>query len=285
MTRAMPGVRQTPVSPPVNLTSREHRSESTVVQVGPASFGGRRVTVIAGPCSVENRAQTLETALAVKAVGAGMIRGGAFKPRTSPYSFQGLEEEGLCYLAEVREATGLPIVTEAMDYRQVELVEKYADMIQIGARNMQNYTLLRDVGRLRRPVLLKRGPGATVQELLLAAEYILAEGNTQVLLCERGIRGFDTATRYTLDLSAVPLLKQLTHLPVIVDPSHATGNWTLVGPMARAALAAGADGLIIEVHPQPDRALSDGAQQLTPDHFAGLMDELRLVAAAVGRAL
>jgi 3-deoxy-7-phosphoheptulonate synthase len=239
--------------------------------------------VIAGPCAVESREQVLSTAKAVKASGASMLRGGAFKPRTSPYTFQGLEEEGLKYLAEAREITGLPVVTEAMDARQLELVVQYADMIQIGARNMQKYTLLRDAGRTRHPILLKRGPGATVQELLLAAEYILSEGNYQVVLCERGIRGFDNYTRYTLDLSAVPVLQQLSHLPVIVDPSQGTGRWKLVGPMSRAAVAAGADGLIIEVHPEPDRALSDGPQQLTFENFDRLMREIRLVAEAIGR--
>lgn len=281
---ASPGVEKVvPILQPFKLVSREFRPEKTVVQVGNVRFGTDQIVVIAGPCAVESREQVLSTAKAVKASGASMLRGGAFKPRTSPYSFQGLEEEGLKYLAEAREVTGLPVVTEAMDARQLELVIQYADMVQIGARNMQNYTLLRDVGRARHPVLLKRGPGATVQELLLAAEYILSEGNYQVVLCERGIRGFDNYTRYTLDLSAVPVLQQLSHLPVIVDPSQGTGRWKLVGPMSRAAVAAGADGLIIEVHPEPDRALSDGPQQLTFENFGRLMREIRLVAEAIGR--
>jgi 3-deoxy-7-phosphoheptulonate synthase len=225
----------------------------------------------------------MQTARAVKAAGAVMLRGGAFKPRTSPYSFQGLEEEGLRYLAEARAATGLPVVTEAMDASQLMLVVKYADMVQIGARNMQNYPLLREAGRMKCPVLLKRGPSATIQELLLAAEYVMSEGNYEIVLCERGIRGFDNYTRYLLDLSAVPVLKQLTHLPVIVDPSQASGKWKYVPPLAKAAVAAGSDGLIVEVHPEPEKALSDGPQQLTPDSFSRLMAELTPLAAALGR--
>jgi len=239
--------------------------------------------VIAGPCSVETREQVLQTARAVKLAGAKLLRGGAFKPRTSPYSFQGLEEDALKILAEARDATGLPIVTEAMDNRQLDLVLKYTDMVQLGARNMQNYTLLRDVGRTNHPVMLKRGPSATIEELLLAAEYIMAEGNPHVVLCERGIRTFENHTRYTLDLNAVPVLKRLSHLPVIVDPSQGTGKWKLVTPMARASIAAGADGLLVEVHPEPDKALSDGPQQLTPANFALMMQELDAIALAVGR--
>ncbi len=269
---------------PYKLVSREfHGGRDSTVWVGDVAIGGGRVVVIAGPCSVESRQQVLDTARAVKLAGAKLLRGGAFKPRTSPYSFQGLEEDALKYLVEAREATGMPIVTEAMDNRQLELVIKYADMVQIGARNMQNYTLLRDAGRARHPVLLKRGPSATIEELLLAAEYIMAEGNPNVVLCERGIRTFENYTRFTLDLTAVPVLKRLSHLPVLVDPCHGTGKWKLVTPMARAAVAAGADGLLVEVHPEPDRALSDGPQQLTPENFAAMMQELDAIALAVGR--
>lgn len=254
-----------------------------MVDVQGVRIGDGSVVVMAGPCSVESRDQILQTARAVKAAGAVMLRGGAFKPRTSPYSFQGLEEDGLRYLAEARAETGLPIVTEAMDASQLMLVIKYADMVQIGARNMQNYMLLREVGRSKYPVLLKRGVSATIQELLLAAEYVMSEGNYNVVLCERGLRGFDDQTRYLLDLSAVPVLKGLTHLPVVVDPSQATGRWRYVGPMAKAGVAAGVDALIIEVHPEPDKALSDGPQQLTPEHFAQLMAEITPLAAALGR--
>ena len=271
---------------PYKLVGREFSGgKGTTVRVRDIPIGAERVVVIAGPCSVETRDQLLRTADAVKLAGAQLLRGGAFKPRTSPYSFQGLEEDALKLLAEARDATGLPVVTEAMDSRQLELAVKYADMIQVGARNMQNYPLLRDAGRSGYPVLLKRGQSATIEELLLAAEYILTEGNPNVVLCERGIRTFETFTRYTLDLNAVPVLKQLSHLPVIVDPSHGTGKWNLVTPMARAALAAGADGLLVEVHPEPDKALSDGPQQLTPENFTVMMQELDAVAMAVGRRL
>jgi 3-deoxy-7-phosphoheptulonate synthase len=268
---------------PFKLVGREFRPHDTVVDVQGVRIGDGSIVIMAGPCSVESRDQILQTARAVKAAGAAMLRGGAFKPRTSPYSFQGLEEEGLRYLAEARAETGLPVVTEAMDADQLMLVIKYADMVQIGARNMQNYTLLREVGRSKHPVLLKRGPSATIQELLLAAEYVMSEGNYHVVLCERGLRGFDDQTRYLLDLSAVPVLKDLTHLPVVVDPSQATGRWKYVGPMAKASVAAGVDGLIIEVHPEPDKALSDGPQQLTPERFAQLMAELTPLAGALGR--
>jgi 3-deoxy-7-phosphoheptulonate synthase len=279
-----PGVeRVVAILQPFKLVSREFIPHDTVVKVGTRAIGGAGVTVIAGPCSVESREQILATADAVKAAGATMLRGGAFKPRTSPYSFQGLEEEGLYLLAEARDRTGLPIVTEAMDASQLDLVARYADMIQIGARNMQNYPLLREAGRAKLPVLLKRGVSATLEELLLAAEYILNEGNYQVVLCERGIRGFNGHTRYTLDLAAVPVLKHLTHLPVIVDPSHGTGKWRYVAPMALAAVAGGADGLIVEVHPDPARALSDGPQSLNLENFANLMSALRPVASAIGR--
>ena len=268
---------------PFKLVGREFRPHDTVVDVQGVRIGDGSIVVMAGPCSVESREQILQAARAVKAAGAAMLRGGAFKPRTSPYSFQGLEEEGLRYLAEARAETGLPVVTEAMDADQLMLVIKYADMVQIGARNMQNYTLLREVGRSKHPLLLKRGPSATIQELLLAAEYVMSEGNYNVVLCERGLRGFDDQTRFLLDLSAVPVLKGLSHLPVVVDPSQATGKWKYVGPMAKASVAAGVDGLIIEVHPEPDKALSDGPQQLTPQHFTELMSEITPLAGALGR--
>jgi len=281
-----PGVeRVVAILQPYKLVSREFMPQDTVVTVGGQPIGGARVAVIAGPCSVESREQILAAADGVKAAGATHLRGGAFKPRTSPYSFQGLEEEGLRLLAEARDRTGLPVVTEAMDAAQLELVVRYADMIQIGARNMQNYTLLREAGRARLPVLLKRGVSATIEELLMAAEYILSEGNYQVALCERGIRGFNGHTRYTLDLSAIPVLKQLTHLPVLVDPSHGTGKWRYVAPMARAAVAAGADGLMVEVHPDPANALSDGPQSLNLENFADLMTSLRPIAGVFGREI
>jgi len=283
---ASPGVEKVvPILQPFKLVSREFRPEATVVHVKGVRIGDGSLAVIAGPCSVESREQILQTARAVKDAGAVMLRGGAFKPRTSPYSFQGLEEEGLRYLADARAATGLPVVTEAMDAQQLALVVKYADMVQIGARNMQNYTLLREAGRAKYPVLLKRGPSATIQELLLAAEYIMNEGNYQIVLCERGIRGFDNFTRYLLDIGAVAVLESLTHLPVIVDPSQGTGKWKYVGPLSKAAVAVGADGLIIEVHPDPTKALSDGPQQLTPTNFATLMRELVPLAQASGRTL
>ncbi|MCS7287452.1 MAG: 3-deoxy-7-phosphoheptulonate synthase [Anaerolineae bacterium] len=277
--------RVVPILHPFKLASRDFKPQDTLVNVNGVVIGGQKVVVIAGPCAVESREQILEAAHAVKRAGATFLRGGAFKPRTSPYSFQGLGLEGLKLLAEAREQTGLPVVTEVMSPEQVPLVAEYADVLQIGARNMQNFALLEAVGRARKPVLLKRGLMSTVEELLLSAEYILAQGNEQVILCERGIRTFETYTRNTLDINAVPLLKRLTHLPVIVDPSHGTGKWELVPAVSRAAVAAGADGLIIEVHPRPEEALSDGAQSLKPDHFAALMEELRRVAEAVGRTL
>lgn len=258
-------------------------SGPTIVKTGMAEFGGKGFAVIAGPCAVESREQLFETAGLVKSAGAVMLRGGAFKPRSSPYSFQGLGEEGLRLLEEVRKETGLAIVTEVMDTRQVEVVSLYADMLQVGSRNMQNYILLKEVGRSEKPVLLKRGMMATIEEFLYAAEYILNQGNEKVILCERGIRTFETATRNTLDLSAVPLLKQLSHLPVIVDPSHGTGLSWMVPAMSRAALAAGADGLIIEVHSNPEQALCDGFQSLNPEEFCLLMDDLRKIAPAVNR--
>ncbi len=286
---SLPGVESViPVLKPYRQVAREFRADPTLVQVGDgpnAVFGGRAIAVIAGPCSVEGREMLHESARAVQSAGATLLRGGAFKPRTSPYAFRGLGEEALELLAEVREVTGLPVVTEVMDTRQVEVVAEHADMLQVGARNMQNFALLSAVGDVRRPVLLKRGLSATIEELLLAAEYILARGNDQVVLCERGIRTFETATRNTLDVAAVPVLKQETHLPVIVDPSHAGGRAHLVAPLAFAAVAAGADGLIIEVHPNPSRARSDAEQSLTPDAFGALMRRLGAFAEAAGRTL
>ncbi|MCX6355328.1 MAG: 3-deoxy-7-phosphoheptulonate synthase [Candidatus Aureabacteria bacterium] len=281
-----PGVEKVlPVLKPYKLVSREFKPESTVVAVKGVRIGSRSIQIAAGPCAVENREMLFATAKAVKAAGAGMIRGGAFKPRTSPYTFQGLGEEGLKYLREVSDATGMPAVTECMDPRDVALVESYADIIQVGARNMQNITLLRELGQVKKPILLKRGMMSTVKELLMSAEYILSNGNFNVILCERGIRTFEDATRNTLDLSMVPLVKRLSHLPVFVDPSHGTGVRELIEPMSIAAIAAGADGLIIEVHINPEAALSDGAQSLTPDEFARLMKGLAPVAKAVGREL
>jgi 3-deoxy-7-phosphoheptulonate synthase len=281
---SMTGVDRTvTVQRPFKLASREFYPDDTVVPVNGVEVGGQQVVVIAGPCSVESREQLLETATAVKAAGAHMLRGGAFKPRTSPYSFQGMGEEGLRLLAEAREVTGLPVVTEVTEPHKVPLITAYADVLQIGARNMQNSGLLHAVGESQRPVLLKRGMMSTLEELLMAAEYILSHGNDRVILCERGIRTFERYTRNTLDISAVPLLKQLSHLPVIVDPSHSTGKWELVAPAARAAVAAGADGLIIEVHPNPDVAVSDGAQSLKPARFAELMAQIRPIAQAVDR--
>jgi len=283
---ALPGVEKVlPILKPFKLASRDFKAESSVIPVNGVEVGGERLAVIAGPCSVEGREMILEVARTVKGAGARLLRGGAFKPRTSPYTFQGLGEEALRYLAEAREATGLPIVTELMDPRDAPLVLKYADMIQIGARNMQNFRLLKEVGSHRKPVLLKRGMSSSIKELLMSAEYILSEGNYNVILCERGIRTFEDFTRNTLDLSAVPALKSLTHLPVIVDPSHATGKWDLVAPMALAAVAAGADGLMVEVHPKPEDALSDGPQALVPKRFARLMADLAVLAPVVGRAL
>jgi len=274
-----------PVQQPFKLASREIRPEPTEVRVNGVTVGGQRVIVMAGPCSVESEAQVFEVAEAVKQAGASILRGGAYKPRTSPYAFQGLKEQGLRYLKEAKKRTGLPVVTEVLETESVELVAEYADILQIGARNIQNFTLLRRVGEMGKPVLLKRGMATSIQEFLLSAEYILSAGNPNVILCERGIRTFETATRFTLDLNAVPVLKKLSHLPVVVDPSHGTGHWDLVAPMAKGAVACGADGLIIEVHPRPEEALSDGPQSLKPSKFAQLMRELRPVAEAVGRTL
>lgn len=283
---AMAGVEKVvPILQPYKLASKEFKPDKTVIQVNGVEIGGDQLVIMAGPCAVESRDQLIETAKIVKKAGAGILRGGAFKPRTSPYSFHGLEEEGLKILAEAREITGMPIVTEVMDTKSVDLVAEYADILQIGARNMQNFFLLREVANTNKPILLKRGPSATVEEWILAAEYIMAGGNNQVIFCERGIRTFETGTRNTLDLSSVPLLKSLTHLPVIVDPSHGTGKWSLVTPMAKAAIACGADGLMIEVHPCPSEALSDGPQSLTEENFQKLCHEVSIIAQAVGRPL
>jgi 3-deoxy-7-phosphoheptulonate synthase len=282
----IPGVeRVVPILRPFKLTNRDFHPQDTVVKVNGISVGGQQLIVMAGPCAVESRDQLMESAQAVKDAGAHMLRGGAFKPRTSPYSFQGMGEEGLKLLAAARQETELPIVTEVMEPQMVPLVAAFADILQIGARNMQNYALLHAVGEAQRPVLLKRGMMSTIEELLMSAEYILSHGNERVILCERGIRTFEPYTRNTLDISAVPLLKQLTHLPVIVDPSHGTGKWELVEPVSKAAVAAGADGLLIEVHPRPDEAVSDGAQSLKPGRFATLMQNLAPIAEAVGRTL
>ena len=271
---------------PVTLrVSRKNMPETTIVNIGGVDVGGNEAVVIAGPCAVESHEQLFETARAIKASGVRILRGGAFKPRSSPYSFQGLGEEGLKLLSLVRKETGLLIVSEVMDTRQVELVADYADMIQIGSRNMQNFSLLKEAGMCRKPVLLKRGMMATIEEFLLAAEYLFKEGNEQVILCERGIRTFETSTRYTLDLNAVPILKSLTHLPVIVDPSHGTGIRAIVPAMSKAAIAAGADGLMIEVHHNPESALCDGDQSLSIDQFNKLMIELRKIALAIGRVI
>ncbi len=283
---AFPGVETVvPILQPFKLVSREFKQEDTVVQVGNVQIGGRKFVVGAGPCAVENREMLLETATFVSDCGAAVLRGGAFKPRTSPYSFQGLGEEALKYLAEAREKTGLPVVTELMDPRDIPLIEKYADIVQIGMRNMSNFALLRELGGLNKPILLKRGNMATIREFLMSAEYIVTSGNFNVILCERGIRTFETATRNTPDLTAVPVIKQLSHLPVIVDPSHATGRRDLIEPLSKAAVAVGADGLLIEVHPDPETAKSDGPQSLTLPQFAQLMKKLSPVAEAVGREL
>ena len=281
---SLPGVLEViPVSHAYKLVSREVKPEDSVVSVGGVPVGGPALIVVAGPCAVESREQLLTIARQVKEAGARILRGGAFKPRTSPYSFQGLGEEGLRILAEAREATGLPVVTESVDVENVDLVERYADAIQVGARNMQNYSLLRRVGKCGKPVLLKRGISATLEEFLMSAEYILSEGNYQVILCERGVRTFTDFSRNTLDLSVVPAVKSLSHLPILVDPSHATGRRDKVLPLSRAAVAVGADGVIVEVHHDPDRALSDGPQSITPESFAELTRQLRGIAGVIGR--
>ena len=275
----------TPITKPYKLVSREFKKEKTIIKLKGLKIGGEEIIMIAGPCAVENKEMLLKTAKKVKEMGAKILRGGAFKPRTSPYSFQGLGKKGLEYLAEVSEITNLPVVTEAMDPRQVELVYKYADIIQIGARNMQNFDLLKEVGKTDKPVLLKRGMSSTIKEFLMSAEYILSSGNEKVILCERGIRTFEEATRFTLDLSAVSLIKILTHLPIIVDPSHGTGRRELIASMSMAAIAAGSDGLMIEVHPYPQEALSDGFQSLAFKDFGSLMQKLHPIAEAVGRKI
>jgi 3-deoxy-7-phosphoheptulonate synthase len=273
------------ISEPYKLASRTFKTESSVIAVGDLRIGGDEVIVMAGPCSAENEKQVRATAAAVRRAGAKIFRGGAFKPRSSPYSFQGLGEEGLRLLRDASTAEGMALVTEVMDPSQIELIDRYADIFQVGARNMQNFTLLRELGHARKPVLLKRGISATIEEWLLSSEYILSGGNTGVILCERGIRTFETATRNTFDISAIPVVKKLSHLPIVADPSHGAGRRDMVVPMARAAVAAGADGLIIEVHVDPDHALSDGAQSMFPSQFDRLMAELRIIAPAIGRSI
>lgn len=277
--------RVVPIVQPYKLASREVKEEDSCFNIAGVEVGNRKIPIIAGPCSVESEDQLMEIAFAVKDAGASMLRGGAFKPRTSPYSFQGLGEEGLKILAKAREATGLPIVTEVMDPEDLELIEQYADVLQIGARNSQNYALLRRVGKSSKPVLLKRGMSTTINEFLMCAEYIISEGNDQVMLCERGIRTFETATRNTFDLNAVPVLKEKTHLPVFTDPSHGTGYWQYVTPMTLASIAAGADGIILEVHNRPEDAVSDGGQSLKPRKFEDLMKKAGPVAEAIGRSI
>jgi len=282
----LPGVEEVIlVSKPYKLSSREFHPLDTTVQVGNVIIGSKEIVVIAGPCAVESEEQLLSTAMAVKAAGAVILRGGAFKPSTSPYSFRGLGEEGLKLLALARTEAGMPVITEVLSERDVEIVAKYADILQIGARNMQNFVLLEEVGKTGKPILLKRGLSATIEEWLLAAEYILGQGNSQLMLCERGIRTFETYTRNTMDISAIPIMEKISHLPIIADPSHGTGKWYLVAPLARAALASGADGLLIEVHPNPDKALKDGAQSLNFANFEHLMSQLVPIAAAIGRTL
>jgi 3-deoxy-7-phosphoheptulonate synthase len=282
----MPGVeRVVPILKPFKLASREFKADDTTFAIGDVNVGSKEILIVAGPCSVESRSQILETAHACREAGAHALRGGAFKPRTSPYAFQGLGEEGLKYLAEAREQTGMPIVTEVMEPALVPLVCDYADVLQVGARNMQNYALLHAVGESQHPVLLKRGMSSLIEEWLMCAEYILSHGNTRVMLCERGIRTFENYTRNTFDINAIPVAKHLSHLPVIADPSHATGKWEYVAAAAKAAVAAGADGIIIEVHPRPEEAMSDGGQSLKPEKFARLVEEMKLIAEAVGRTI
>jgi 3-deoxy-7-phosphoheptulonate synthase len=283
---AMDGVEKTMrVMQPFKIASRDFTEQDTVVKANGVEIGGKRIVVMAGPCSVESREMILETAHAIKEAGGTVLRGGAFKPRSSPYSFQGLGEEGLRYLAEAREQTGLAIVTEVMSTDEIEVVSEYADILQVGARNTQNYSLLKALGKQPKPVFLKRGMSSTIQELLMSAEYILSGGNMNVMVGERGIRTFETATRFTFDINAIPVLKELSHLPVIADPAHGTGKWNLITPVAKAAVAAGADALMVEVHPDPASAWSDGGQSLTFERFAKMMQELRPVAEAVGRTI
>jgi len=284
--RTLAGVENVvPILKPFKLVGRQLKEENTVIDVSGVPVGGDEIQIMAGPCSVESREQVLEISEIVKEGGAKILRGGAFKPRTSPYSFQGLEEKGLEMLAEARERTGLKIVTEVMDPHTVELVARYADILQVGARNMQNFALLKSLGKINKPILLKRGMMSTIEEFLMSAEYILSEGNYNVILCERGIRTFETATRSTLDLNSIPLIKKLTHLPIIVDPSHATGRWDLVLPMSKASVAAGADGLMIEVHPHPEEAFSDGFQSLLPERYLSLMREIRPLVSVMNRTI
>ena len=286
MLELLPGVEEViPITRPYKLSSREFQPRDTVIKVGDLTIGGEELVVMAGPCAVESEDQVLETARAVKAAGANILRGGAFKPSTSPYGFRGLGEEGLKILDQARKEIGMPIITEVLAPDDVELVARYADILQVGARNMQNFSLLDEVGKVNKPIMLKRGLSATIQEWLLSAEYILSQGNRQVLLCERGIRTFETYTRNTMDISAIPVIEKVSHLPIIADPSHGTGKWYLVAPVALAAVAAGADGVMIEVHPSPDPALKDGAQSLTFDNFQRLMAQLVNVAASVGRKM
>ncbi|MGI5882379.1 MAG: 3-deoxy-7-phosphoheptulonate synthase [Dethiobacteria bacterium] len=270
---------------PFELASRDYQEEKTVFTVGGLEIGARKTIIMAGPCAVEGKESYLQAAVAVKRAGADILRGGAYKPRSSPYAFQGLEEEGLKIMAEARNMTGLPIITEVLDQYSVETVAEYADILQVGTRNMQNFRLLKELGQLEKPVLIKRGMSATIEEWLMAAEYLLSEGNNKVILCERGIRTFEKYTRNTLDISAVPVARELSHLPIFVDPSHGTGLWRCVPPMSMAAIAAGADGLLIEVHPSPKEALCDGSQSLLPDKFAQLVNSLKKVAETVGRTL
>jgi len=278
----LPGVEKiVPILKPYKLASRESKEGNTVIKVGQVTVGGGEFVVMAGPCSVESEEQLMESAYTMKKGGAHILRGGAYKPRTSPYSFQGMEEEGLKLLKKAREKFGIPVITEVMNTTEVDLVEEYSDILQIGTRNAQNFPLLKKVGKCQKPVVLKRGMMMTIEELLMSAEYILSEGNEEVILCERGIRTFETATRNTLDISAVPVLKELTHLPVIIDPSHASGHWKYVIPLAKAAVAVGADGLLVEVHPDPEKAISDGLQSLKPEKFYQLMEEIRILEKAL----
>jgi len=280
----MPGIESlVPIMKPYKLASRELKQSSTIVEVGNVKIGGDEIVVMAGPCAIESEENYVQTAIKVKKAGAKILRGGAFKPRSSPYAFQGLEEEGLKIMAKAREVTGLKLVTEVIDTRDVDLVSSYTDIIQIGARNMQNFRLLQEVGMSKKPILLKRGLSATIEEWLMAAEYIMDRGNPNIILCERGIRTYETATRNTVDLSAIPVVKEFSHLPIVVDPSHASGTWKYVNPLSKGAIATGADGLIIEVHSEPNAALCDGNQSLKPSKFDDLMNELKPVANAVGR--
>ncbi|HEY9061597.1 MAG TPA: 3-deoxy-7-phosphoheptulonate synthase [Pseudobacteroides sp.] len=282
----MPGVENiVPIMKPYKLAGKELKKEPTVVKVGDVEIGGKEVVIMAGPCAIENEETYIETAIKVKESGAKILRGGAFKPRTSPYAFQGLEEDGLKIMAKAREITGLVLVTEVVDTRDVDLIASYADIIQIGARNMQNFKLLHEVGLTQKPILLKRGLAATIEEWLMAAEYIMAAGNSNIILCERGIRTYETSTRNTVDMGAIPVVKELSHLPIVVDPSHATGTWKYVNALSKGAVATGADGLIIEVHSDPNNALCDGPQSLRPSKFDQLVNELKPVAEAVGRSL